>query len=155
VFDAALLHLPIGSRDPHLCTLLERQAERLLASLPEPRRFTRAVKGLVASAIEEGNPGAERVAVRLGVHVRTLGRRLRGEGTTYRRLLEEVRREIAERHFTVSDKTVSEVAFSLGYAHASTFHKAFRRWTGTAPDAYRRRVRLDAAGEAGHAAAGR
>ena len=142
VLDAALLNLPIESRDPLLCELLERQVEHVIAALPEPRRFTRAVQGLLETEIVDGNPAAQRIAQRLGVHAKTLARRLRSEGTSHRRLLENVRRELAERYLTVSDKTVSEVAFLLGYADPSAFHKAFRRWTGVAPDGYRRRARV-------------
>lgn len=142
VLDEAVLHLPIGSHDPRLCTLLERQAEQLLARLPEPRRFTRAVQDLLTSEIESGNSSADRVAAHLGLHPKTLRRRLQAEGTSHRRLLESVRRDLAERYLTVSDKTVSEMAFMLGYADPSAFHKAFRRWTGIAPDVYRRRARL-------------
>ena len=146
VLDAALLNLPIESRDPLLCELLERQVEHVIATLPEPRRFTRAVQDALETAIVDGNPAANRIAARLGVHAKTLARRLRSEGTSHRRLLESVRRELAERYLTVSDKTVSEVAFLLGYADPSAFHKAFRRWTGTAPDGYRRRARMTFAG---------
>jgi AraC-like DNA-binding protein len=142
VFEAAILHLPIGSRDPRLCTLLEQQADRVIATLPEPRRLSRAVRDLLAHELPDGNPAAQHIAARLRMHPKTLSRRLRSEGTSHRRLLDAVRRDIAERQLTVSGKTVSEVAFLLGYADPSAFSKAFRRWTGTAPDSYRRRARL-------------
>jgi AraC-like DNA-binding protein len=139
VIDEAVLHVPIGSRDPRLCTLLERQAAQLLATLPEPRRFTRAVEEIVATELHEGRIDAVHVATRLGIHPKTLSRRLKAEGTSHRRLVEDVRRDLAERYLSVSDKTVTEVAFLLGYSDASAFHKAFVRWKGVGPDVYRRR----------------
>jgi AraC-like DNA-binding protein len=74
------------------------------------------------------------------VSVATLRRRLEEEGTTFTGLVDEVRRDLAERHLSDPHRTISEVAFMLGFAHAPAFHKAFRRWTGATPS--ERRARL-------------
>src|SRR5262249_24568674 len=54
VFDAALLHYEIGSRDPRLCTLLEQQADRAIRTLPEPRRIAFAVEEQIAASMADG-----------------------------------------------------------------------------------------------------
>ena len=60
---------------------------------------------------------------------RTLHRRLGEENTTFRQVVSEVRRELAERHLREGKLTVAEIAFLLGFSEASAFHRAFKRWT--------------------------
>ena len=60
-------------------------------------------------------------------------RRLEEEATTFTTLVDEIRRDLAERHLHDPHRTISEIAFLLGFAHAPAFHKAFRRWTGVTP----------------------
>ncbi|WP_280361417.1 AraC family transcriptional regulator [Nocardia wallacei] len=83
-------------------------------------------------------PGIDAVARDLNMSTRTLRRHLDTAGTSYRALLDEVRRALAEEMLTATPLSVSDVAIRLGYAEASTFIYAFKRWTGTTPSAYRR-----------------
>jgi AraC-like DNA-binding protein len=69
--------------------------------------------------------------------VRTMRRALAAEGTSYRALLEQLRREAAARHLS-DGRSVAEVAFLLGFKEVSAFHHAFRAWTGTTPLQFRR-----------------
>ncbi len=86
--------------------------------------------------------GIDAVARDLNMSTRTLRRHLDAVGTSYRALLDEVRRTLAEEMLTATPLSVSDVAIRLGYAEASTFIYAFKRWTGTTPASYRReRVR--------------
>lgn len=68
---------------------------------------------------------------------RSLQRRLRGHGTSYARLLEDLRREMASELLADRRLAVYEIAFLLGYSEPSAFNRAFRRWTGSAPARYR------------------
>ena len=79
----------------------------------------------------------EQIAPRLHMSPRTLHRRLGQEGTSFRRVVTEVRRELAARHLLERQLAISEIAFLLGFSAASVFHRAFKRWTGRAPLAYR------------------
>ena len=132
VFDGALLDLPVQSRDPSLSAVLQRQAETLMEKTPV-RGFKADVRAALAIELRGGDPSAERVAGSLAMHPKTLTRRLRTEGTTFRRLLDEVRLELAERYLRQPGLSVEEVAYLLGYSESSAFHRAFRRWTGRAP----------------------
>lgn len=82
--------------------------------------------------------GIDAVAKDLNMSTRTLRRHLDAAGTSYRALLDEVRRALAEEMLTATPLSVSDVAIRLGYAEASTFIHAFKRWTDTTPSAYRR-----------------
>lgn len=83
-------------------------------------------------------PGIDIVARELNVSTRTLRRHLDVAGTSYRALLDEVRRALAEEMLTATPLSVSDVAIRLGYAESSTFIYAFKRWTGMTPAVYRR-----------------
>ncbi|MFI9506143.1 AraC family transcriptional regulator [Nocardia sp. NPDC052566] len=82
--------------------------------------------------------GIDAVARDLNMSTRTLRRHLDAAGTSYRALLDEVRRALAEEMLTATPLSVSDVAIRLGYAESSTFIYAFKRWTGATPAAFRR-----------------
>ncbi len=82
-------------------------------------------------------PGQAEMARRLCLSERTLRRRLREEGTSYRALLDHVREQLARQMLRDSDRSVSHIAYDLGYDDPSNFGRAFRRWTGSSPGAFR------------------
>jgi AraC-like DNA-binding protein len=100
------------------------------------------VRELIAAELAAGRATAARIAKRLAMHPRTLHRRLREEGTTLRTLLDTMRRDLAGRHLATSQLTIAEIADRLGFSDPTAFNKAFRRWTGDSPRAFRRRARL-------------
>jgi AraC-like DNA-binding protein len=132
VFDGALLDLPVQSRDLTRSAALQAQAEALMNG-KTARGFKADVRAALALELRGGEPSAERVAAALSMHPKTLTRRLRTEGTTFRRLLDQVRLQLAERYLRQPGLSVEEVAYLLGYSEGSAFHRAFRRWTGRAP----------------------
>ncbi|EIM30173.1 helix-turn-helix domain-containing protein [Microvirga lotononidis] len=81
---------------------------------------------------------AAKVASRYAVSRRTLSRHLTAEGTSFRQLSNEVRCEIACMLLANSDFPVSQIAGILNYAETSAFTRAFHRWTGQSPSAWRR-----------------
>src|SRR4030095_3577397 len=91
---------------------------------------------------QAGTVTALGVAARLKVSVRTLHRSLADEGTSYRRLLDQLRLDLAERHLADDRMSVGEVAFLLGFSELSAFHRAFKRWTGRSPVTFRAEARL-------------
>jgi AraC-like DNA-binding protein len=84
-----------------------------------------------------GNVGAAYIADRLHLSERTLRRRLQAEGTRHKKLVEEIRQELATRYLESSDLGVADIAFLLGFSQAAAFNRAFRRWTGKTPGEYR------------------
>ena len=77
------------------------------------------------------------------MHPRTMGRRLEEEGVTFEQLKDEVRLATARELLARTDIAVSDVAATLGYATPSAFVRAFRRWTGGSPSAWRKAHRTD------------
>jgi AraC-like DNA-binding protein len=140
-FAASVLGAPLRSADANLHDLMRRHAERMLQELPQALPITRRVKGLIAEELAGGHPGCAHIAARLQVSPRTLERRLELEGTTFTRLLEEVREGLALRYVGGQDLPLSQVAMLLGFSQTTAFHRAFRRWTGQTPLQYRRSSR--------------
>jgi AraC-like DNA-binding protein len=136
-FDAALLEVPVLSADSRLCALLDKQAEEILARLPKADDMTERVRRAVYDLLGSSDLSAERVARKLGITVRTLQRRMREEGQTYHGLLDSLRCELARHHLRERRLAVSEIAFLLGFGDVSALHRAFRRWTGLTPRAFR------------------
>lgn len=137
VLSRGLLDLPLVKADPVLQEIVEDQVAALLAKLPKAEATTDAVRRFLAEELSNGRPGLEQLAPRLHMSARTLHRRLEQEGTNFRCILGEVRRELALCHLAEGRLAIGEIAFLLGFSEVSAFHRAFKQWTGHAPHAYR------------------
>jgi AraC-like DNA-binding protein len=143
-FDADLLDLPLPRADARLFGYLARRADELLERLPAQARWTERVREEIGAMLAQGEPRLEALARRMATSERTLHRRLAEEGSSFSMLLDEARRERAQ--LLLGDRTLScsEIAFLLGYAEPAVFFRAFKRWTGTSPQAYRNQSRRPA-----------
>jgi AraC-like DNA-binding protein len=137
VFDKSYASVPVISADPKLHELMRHYGDSLLASMPRVQSLTERVRELIVRELAGGNPNAHNVARQLPMGARTLSRRLENEGTTFKELLDDVRRRSALRYLAVSALPISEIAFLLGFSQATAFHRAFKRWTGQTPLEYR------------------
>jgi AraC-like DNA-binding protein len=137
VLPRKVLDLPLLKADPALQEIVEARVVAMLSKLPKAEATTDAVRRFVCEELSNGQPKLEHLAPRLHMSTRTLHRRLDQEGTSFRRILSEVRRELAARHLAERRLAIGEIAFLLGFSEVSAFHRAFKRWTGHAPRAYR------------------
>ena len=92
------------------------------------------VKKAIIDALPSGAPGQSDIAELMFVSNRTLQRRLADEGTNFRTLLLEVRHELAERYISDRSLPLAEISYMLGFSDTSSFSRAFKRWTGSAPN---------------------
>jgi AraC-like DNA-binding protein len=141
VFSKALLDLPCSRSDPALLSVLDRYASDLLDHSPRGGSFADRARAALAEEMRGGEPRAVKVAARLKMSVRSLNRLLAGEGTTYRELLDQIRKELAARHIAGNRISIAEVAFLLGFSELSAFYRAFHRWTGQTPAEFRKSLR--------------
>jgi AraC-like DNA-binding protein len=140
-FKHDLLDKPLSSADPKLHDVLRKHAEILLSQLPTAKSVTDAVRGSLLRELPQGNPTAARVAHQLHMSQRTLERRLSSEGTTFKSLLDDLRRRLALEYVSSGSFALSEIAFLLGFSQQGAFHRAFKRWTAQTPLEYRRERR--------------
>lgn len=94
---------------------------------------TLAVRRLVAALLPSGTATIEAVAARLGRGVSTLQRQLQLEGTSFRALVEQSRRELAEGYLADPRLSLADTAYLIGFGNSSSFSRAYRRWTGHSP----------------------
>lgn len=132
---------PMSTADPLLQSVLKDHAEQLLRGLPDLQDPLADVHQVLLDAMPTGRVDLEHAAKQLGVSARTLQRRLADTGKRWSELLEEARRQLSARLLVDASLSVDDVAVLLGYAEASAFHRAFRRWTGLTPGAFRKQQR--------------
>lgn len=135
-----VLGIPLRRRDAVLRRVLEGHARSVAASKPETRdSICVRVRQLLISLLGRGEPSIADVARRLAIAPRTLQRRLAAEGTSFQRVVDETRREAAERLLAGRSLALSEIAYLLGFSEPSAFHRAFKRWAGSTPLEFRMR----------------
>ncbi len=139
-FDRSLIDLPMKAPNPSLHQLLTAHAEHLFARAPAFGDPLRGVRTILLEELRGGEPTLEHVAKRLGSSRRSLQRSLSANGTTFSRVLDELRRDLARRYLSTPLLRIEAIAVLLGYRDLSSFDRAFRRWTGTSPTGYRSRA---------------
>lgn len=142
-FPSHLLQREVDHADPNLRALASRCLRRLQRRYPSNLR--RQVLELVRRQIPNGGGGIARISAILGLHPKTLQRRLREENTTFEEIADDVRRALAEEYLVFSFMSFKEVAALAGYSGQTTFIVACRRWFGTTPKQYRARFLRGAA----------
>jgi AraC-like DNA-binding protein len=135
-FRSADLELNLLSSNPALLEIFDAQARQLLAQLDHRGPLSRRILELLAKRIAVAAPSLEEVAAELAMSERSIQRALRNENTSYRQLVEDVRKEMAVQHLARPGASATEAAFLLGFSEPSAFTRAFRRWTGAAPTQY-------------------
>ncbi len=137
-FDRERLEAPQPTSDPTLHIVLCDHAAQLLNHLPDRATIVHRVRELAHRELLRGNPTVESAARALRMSTRTLASRLQGEGTTFSALVDQMRRELALGYLDDPRLTPTEISFRIGFSHAEAFCRAFKRWTGQTPTAYRR-----------------
>jgi AraC-like DNA-binding protein len=135
VFPVAWITRALPASDPALTRLLQRQLATLDARYAHS--FPQQVRATLRSVLLSGNASAEHVAGLFSMHSRTLRRRLAASGVTFKALADEGRKTLALELLANTALDVSQIASALDYADSSAFTRAFRRWTGTTPAAWR------------------
>ena len=110
---------------------------------PEESSIAARVKSLIGVDFQRELPSLQEVAERLHMTTPTLHRRLQDEDTSFRQLKEELRRDTAIRYLGQEELTTSQLAEIMGFSDSSTFHRAFKKWTGLTPQEFRRQQEAD------------
>jgi len=126
---------------PHACPELARANDGVVVEYLN--RFDRSQISLRARAwlidqLPSGQPTQAGLARALGMSVRNLQRKLQDERTSFKALLDDTRRELAKQYVREAHRPIGEITYLLGFSEVSNFARAFRRWTGMTPNAFRR-----------------
>lgn len=135
-FPAAELQRTLDYADPQLVRMAAAQCEEELKKLKDEAGLLGEVRRRVRRRLAE-DPSLERTANELHMAPRTLRRRLAELGTSYHDIVEQLRRGLAVEYLQDAQRPVEQIAEALGYSDPSNFGRAFRRWTGVSPSAWR------------------
>jgi AraC-like DNA-binding protein len=141
----AALDLPVCTADPALSRVLEEHMTHVLAHLPSEEPLVAQARALLGEALKSRDDvSLEQLARSMHLSERTLRRRLEEYGTSYKNLLDELRRELACHYVARTGESFDETGARLGFADSSAFYRAFKRWTSSTPAAYRANARARA-----------
>jgi len=103
--------------------------------------LTSRISQTIAGNLRAGHVGLDAIAKQLGFSARTLQRRLQEQDLEFNTLVEEIRIAKALEYMENSTRSINDIALGLGYTEASSFTRAFRRWTGLSPREFRQHIR--------------
>jgi AraC-like DNA-binding protein len=128
--------LPVIGYNQELIHLFEQTANDCLQKPYYQKIMTHKVKKNILLHFKHQIPQLEEVASLFNLTTRSLQRKLKVENTNFQEITEEIREQLAIGLLQCKQFTVNEIAYMLGYAEASTFRRAFKRWTGKSPTSY-------------------
>ncbi|AQV97073.1 AraC family transcriptional regulator [Cupriavidus necator] len=138
-FDAACLRLPVMQDAASLREFLRETPRNLLIRYRDNSCLAERIRQHLRSHLDDELPSLEQMAQLLRLTPQTLRRRLRDEGRGYQSIKDSLRRDVAIGMMERPGMTLQDVALRLGFSEPSTFHRAFKKWTGVAPGEYRMR----------------
>lgn len=142
VMRRSRLNTPMRQANPRIAMAFELHARRLLERLQGGEGTVGRVREEVAGQLGRGTVSMSLTAKHLAMSVATLRRRLESEGATFSAIVEELRKRLAEQYLKEPEQAVSEIAFLLGFSNVTAFDRAFKRWNGVSPTAFRSKARL-------------
>lgn len=136
-FEATDAARPFLTSNRGMWSILEPELNQRLEDMTQDTTFTERVRAALVEMLPSGHYSMVDVAEKLALSRRTLHRRLKDESTTFQRVLDALREELARHYLSRSEYSCTEIAFLLGYEETNSFYRAFRAWTGQTPEAIR------------------
>ncbi len=145
VFRAQDAQLPFVTRNAELLDMLAPQFDQELKLAREQETFAEIVRAAIQERLTGHRPSIDDVARQLHLSSRTLQRRLQESGSSFQRVLDEARHQMARYYLSNSVLELNETAYLLGYEDSNSFVRAFRAWEGVPPGHWREARRIAAA----------
>lgn len=139
-FDRSCLALPVIQSQASMREFVRRAPANIVLKYRNSSGLAAQIRRRLRDTPRNAWPDFETLARELNRTTATLRRRLEEEGQSYQAIKDQLRRDMAIDFLTHSGKSVADIALALGFAEASAFHRAFKKWTGSGPGEYRQRV---------------
>ncbi|WP_164013079.1 helix-turn-helix transcriptional regulator [Pyxidicoccus trucidator] len=140
VLEPTVSELGVRKADAEMESYFLGILERALPTPDDAPRLLVQVRAVIRDHLQQGAPTLGGVARVLGLGERTLQRRLGELGLGFQSLVDDTRRALAEGYLKQPELSLAEVAYLLGFVEQASFFRAFRRWYGMTPQAYRKRL---------------
>jgi len=138
-FDPASLREHLPGANPELARANDQVVIDYLGRF-DREHLSMQVRSRLIERLPGGQPTQKDIAGSLNLSVRNLQRRLQAEGVSFKRLLDDTRKDLATQYIQDSHRRIGEITYLLGFSEPSNFTRAFRRWTGVSPNEFRRRA---------------
>jgi AraC-like DNA-binding protein len=139
IFEERYLLLAIFLSNDILLESLQQFAQKQIERIKSTNQWSNEVKRKISEILFAGDkPGIELISADLNLSTRNLQNKLKKESSSYRILLDEVRKEIALTYIEKPDTTINDIAFLLAFSDQSAFSHSFKRWTGKSPIEYKK-----------------
>ena len=135
-FDLNRLKSSLPTANPALARVNDEVDSQYLARF-ERSNMTNQIRAIIIEQLPSGVPSQENIASQIHQSVRSLQRKLQAEKTTFKKLLEQTRLELAKQYLSECQRSISEITYLLDYTEPSSFTRAFNRWTGVNPLQFR------------------
>ena len=135
--DESFLKRKFPNPSRYVFGVLSQRAEALLEELKRSATTKGRVESLLMPIIHTGDAGMEIIAGKMGLNRQMLFRRLKAEGTSFEKVLNELRHRLALNYLSEKKVSVNETAYLVGFSDSAAFSRAFKRWTGKSPRAMR------------------
>ncbi len=140
VIELSFAEREVPAADQQLYQIMRQYLDQVLSEIPREDALLGSIRKAVAESMRDGDPKLARVAKKVAMGPRTIQRRLKEYGFDFKKLVEDTRQRFAQNYLKDRKNTLTEVAFLLGYSELSAFNRAFKRWTGSTPLDYQRKL---------------
>jgi AraC-like DNA-binding protein len=137
VIDRALLEARTVNHDAEFHALLQKQAEKRASRIAQTQTYSERVREVLLQGAASRSADMNAVARVLGLSARSLRRRLSEEGASFAQVLQGALATQARALLADEARSIEDTAYAMGFSEPSAFHRAFKRWTGLTPKAYR------------------
>jgi AraC-like DNA-binding protein len=136
-FDSSFMDLPIVRSREDLPELMKEAPYVFLVKPNNTASINAQIRRILENNLDPEMPDFESVAFQLNTSTQTLRRRLKDEDTSFQAIKDQVRRDLAIYYLSDNKLSINEIALKVGFTEPSTFHRAFKKWTGVTPGDYR------------------
>lgn len=140
IFRAADLDRPFATHNEELVAAIESHLESDLKARTTSANIGDQVMAAIQRSLAGRRPTLQDIAKELGLSSRTLQRRLTDANLSFQQLIDDARRDLARHYLKQRAIELNEAAFLLGYQDANSFFRAFQKWEGSTPTAWRTRI---------------
>ena len=129
--------VPTSMGNPQLAAICKQQCQELMAKLKGSDELIGTIRDAIISSLGQF-PRLPEIAANLAMSPRTLRRRLLERNSTYQKILDEIRVELAKEYIITTSLSVDQIASRIGFSEATTLRRAFKKWTGMNIKEFRR-----------------
>jgi AraC-like DNA-binding protein len=140
IFPSSWLSLPLVQNPLSLSKFLKDSLALIIVGNAQPIGLPEQIRAIISKEYGNTFPDFSQVCEQLNMTQQTLRRRLKEENTSYQEIKDTIRKDASLYYLGKEELSIDEIALMMGFSEASSFHRAFKKWTGRTPSHYRREL---------------